>query len=319
LLKLELEKVKPNVWNCNFLTDGERRKLKRQMSISGPEKTPPIMVRLIDGAYEIVDGEQRCGVAGELGWQYINAVQVEAEDSEAKALCLSYNHLRGRINWFKLCDIMDEDVREACKGVLNHEEMEKVLSLRNVDASARRLLETALLQGSQLTLEHLHLISTFPKEYQRQAAEKAVKYQAGVGELKALIERLVKPFSGEPAVYPPPTQTTELEGLGKPEKAEGRGEEALTMPRDAKAEAPKPEEKTVKAEEAEAFFTCECGRAYTADWEARKILRVKERGGVTISIAEETFPTMLRAKCPKCGLQGQVDVESGEIRWQLHA
>ena len=75
----------------------------------------------------------------------------------------------------------------------------------------------------------------------------------------------------------------------------------------------------MKAEEAEALFTCECGRVYMADWEARKILRVKERGGVTISIAEETFPTILRTKCPKCGLQGIVDVESGEVKWQLHA
>lgn len=326
MLKLELGKVKPNNWNCNFLTEDERLKLKHRMSLSGPEKTPPIIVRHFDDVYEIVDGEQRWRAAGELGWPCIYAMEVEAEDSEAKALCLSYNHLKGRMNWFKLCDIIDKEMKEACRAVLNNEEIEKILSLRNVHAEARHLLEKALLEGFQLTLEHLHIISSFPPEIQRQVAENALKYQSGVGELKALKERLTTPSFGKTAVslHAPPPQPQHAKP-GKPTKHESTGhkvegqemEEELSGGEPLQQQPSTGQGETSKAEETEAFFTCECGRTYRVDYEARKILWVKEVEGLSVFTEETTYPASLKVKCPECGLLGEVDVEAGEVKWDL--
>ena len=326
MLKLELGKVKPNNWNCNFLTKDERLKLKNLMSLSGPEKTPPIIVRRVDDAYEIVDGEQRWRAARELGWLYIYAMEIEAKDSQAKALCLSYNHLKGRTNWFKLCDIIDEEMEETCKAVLNNMEMEKALTLRNLHAEARRLLEKALLEGSQLTLEHLFIISSFPLQIQRQVAENTLKYQSGVGELKTLKERLTTPSAGKTVASPPtpPTQP-QLAKPGKPIKHESaefeiKGQEMgeeLSERELLKHQPSTGQGKTSKAEETEAFFTCECGRAYRVDYEARKILWVKEAEGLSVFTEETTYPASLKVKCPECGLLGEVDVEAGEVKWDL--
>jgi ParB-like chromosome segregation protein Spo0J len=324
LLKLELGKVKPNNWNCNFLTEDERQKLKHWMSLSGPEKTPPIIVRHVNDAYEIVDGEQRWRAAGELGWLCIYAIEVESEDSEAKALCISYNLLKGRMNWFKLCDIIDKEMKEACRAVLNNEEIEKALSLRNIHVEARRILEKALLAGFQLTLDHLHVISLFPLEIQRQVAENALKYQSGVGELKTLKERLTTPSAGKTATSPSARQPQpKLAKPGEPTKHEGTGrkiegqkmEVGLSGGERLKRQLSIDRGRISKAEETEAFFTCECGKTYQVNYETRKILWVKKVEGLSVFTEETTYPASLKVKCPECGLLGEVDVEVGEVKW----
>jgi len=323
-LRLRLDQVSPNPWNCNILTQDDRLKLKQQMSVSGPEKTPPIMVRQVDDAYQIIDGEQRWSVAKELGWIHIYAIPVEADELEAKALCLSYNILRGRLDWYKLRKVLNQDMKagvdvyKVYEPVLTDEEVRKVLKLGETAPEAEKFLEEKLLEGAQLTLEHLSLISELPKNLQLGAAEQTVKHEYGAGTLKTLLEHVKPPVPvqpTEPSTQPRVLEPSSAGGLREKEKPSVKEESFEAEPGKPK---PKPgREKVLKAEEAEALFTCECGRAYRVDYEARKTMWVKELEGLTVFTEELTYPSKLKVKCPGCGLPGEVDVEAGEVKWDL--
>lgn len=179
VLKLRLDQIRANSWNCNFLSSQERAILKLRMKEDGPEKTQPIVVRKIAAdEYELVDGEQRWELAGELGWEFICAIEREADDVQAKALCIGYNRWRGRLNWFKLCDVLKMDtetgvnVYESYAQALSAKEIESVISLGNLVPEAREVLEESVKKYPEITLEHLHLLSLFPAGQQGSLVEK---------------------------------------------------------------------------------------------------------------------------------------------------
>ena len=175
---LKLGQIKPNPWNCNFLSLQERASLKQRLKEDGPEKTQPVVVRKTADAYELVDGEQRWAIAGELGWEFICAIEREADDLQARALCVGYNRWRGRLNWFKLYDVIKKDleagvnVYEAYNGALSSKEIESVLSLDKLVPEAREVLEGSVKKYPEITLEHLHLLSMFPASQQGSLVEK---------------------------------------------------------------------------------------------------------------------------------------------------
>jgi ParB/RepB/Spo0J family partition protein len=178
LLKLELNQIRANSWNANFMDAQEREALKQCMHKAGPEKTLPIVVRkMFDEGYEIVDGEHRWTIAKELGWEKISVVVREADDLQARAFCVSYNKLRGRFNWFKLYDVLKNDLdngvnlEEAYKDALSSKELKWILSLSDLVPKARITLESSLKKYPEYTLEQLHLMSKFPKDQQESLSE----------------------------------------------------------------------------------------------------------------------------------------------------
>ena len=209
MLKLNLGQIRPNPWNCNFLSPQERAGLKARLKEDGPEKTPEVVVRKTGDVYELVDGEQRWEIAGELGWEFIRAMERCADDLQAKALCVGYNRWRGRLNWFKLYDVMEKDVDagvnvyEAYSGALSSKEIESVLSLGNIVPEARGVLEESAKKYPEITLEHLHLLSLFPSGQQGSLVEKFKSPVVAQALLQALNPFLPKnqpqPSAKEPA------------------------------------------------------------------------------------------------------------------------
>ena len=178
MLKLRPDQIRANPWNCNFLSPQEKASLKQRMKEDGPEKTQPVVVRKTGAEYELVDGEQRWEIAGELCWESICAIEREADDLQTKALCVGYNRWRGRLNWFKLYDVLKNDleagvnVYESYCGALSRKEIESVLSLGNLVPEARGILEESIKKYPEITLEHLHLLSLFPADQQGSLVEK---------------------------------------------------------------------------------------------------------------------------------------------------
>jgi len=173
---LQLNLIRPNRWNANFLRPGEREKLRAEMAESGPERTPPIIVRQVRGGYEIIDGEQRWRIARELGWEKIKAEILEVDENEAMKLCLDYNMLRGRVDWFKLSDVMRESLEKG-KNIysiygesLTEEEIDGILSLGEVVPEARKIAEKALRERDDVALQHLILLARFHPRYQKTTA-----------------------------------------------------------------------------------------------------------------------------------------------------
>ena len=204
MLNLKLDQIRSNSWNCNFLSPQERASLKERMKEDGPEKTPEIVVRNTGVVYELVDGEQRWEIAGELGWEFIRAIERQADDLQARALCVGYNRWRGRLNWFKLYDFMKKDleaginVHVAYNGALSSKEIESVLSLGKLVPEAREALEESIKRFPEITLEHLHLLSLFPAGQQGSLVE---KFKSPVVS-QALLQAL-NPFLSKNLVEPP--------------------------------------------------------------------------------------------------------------------
>jgi len=189
------------------MDEQKREALKQCMHQAGPEKTLPVVVRLMpDGNYELVDGEHRWTIAKELGWEKMTAVVREADDLQAKAFCVSYNKLRGRFNWFKLYDVIKSDqdnginLEETYKDALSNRELKWILSLSNLVPQARIILENSLRKYPEYTLEHLHLMSKIPPDQQENLSETYKKPIA-----LHLLTRLITAFPQKN----PPHPTTE--------------------------------------------------------------------------------------------------------------
>ncbi|HIE15279.1 TPA: hypothetical protein EYP70_08415, partial [Candidatus Bathyarchaeota archaeon] len=183
-----ISSLKPNRWNMNFLSRKEMKRLIRRMAESGRDGTPPIIVRPVNDGYEIIDGEQRWRAAKKLGWKSVKVMVLNVNDEEAKILCLSYNLLRGRVNWFKLSDVLRRDLEKGVdvfrlyESVLNNEEIKAVLSLEMVKPEARRIIEEAK-ENDNVTLQHLALLAAYHPKYQEVIAQLIVK-GVGIPELK---------------------------------------------------------------------------------------------------------------------------------------
>jgi hypothetical protein len=186
----------------------DREALKQCMHQTGPEKTLPIIVRLmVDGGYELVDGEHRWIIAKELGWTKISVIIREADDLQAKAYCVSYNKLRGRFDWFKLHDVIKSDqdngvnLEETYKGALSSKELKWILSLSDLVSQARTTLEKSLKKYPEYTLEQLHLMSKFPKDQQESLSE---TYQKPIAT--HLLTRLLTAFLQKNQPHPTPKE-----------------------------------------------------------------------------------------------------------------
>jgi len=179
MMKIELNLIRPNAWNTNILTSTTRKIIKQRMIAGGPDGTPPIIVRKVGEAYEIVDGEQRWRIAKELGWKYLDAIVLELTDLEAKKMCFSLNKNRGWQNWFKLCDEMLKDqqagvnVYAAYGDAFTKEQIDQILSLRMVTDKVRTALEKILMERN-VPLEYLHMLTFLPPEHQEEILDTVV-------------------------------------------------------------------------------------------------------------------------------------------------
>jgi len=179
MVNLKIKQIKANKWNCNFLGEQEKAVLKQRMKQDGPDKTQPVMVRRVDsGMYELIDGEQRWSIACELGWEYINAIEVETDDLQSKVLCVGYNRWRGRLNWFKLYDVLKKDVDaginvySAYSQALTKKEIEHILSLGKFSSENRAILEQSIKQFPETTLEQIYMITLFPQNQHSELIQK---------------------------------------------------------------------------------------------------------------------------------------------------
>ena len=157
-----VEKFKPNEWNAIELSAEDEAKLKQQMRVSGPEKTEPITVRRAGEHYEIINGEKRWRIAQQLGWRELPAVEIEASDYEVKKYCLSYNLLRGTVNYVKLAKLMqaDEEMVKVCRELLGEAKTKQLLeSGKRLTKEAEEILQEATMKGASVTPEKIQVVA----------------------------------------------------------------------------------------------------------------------------------------------------------------
>ena len=89
------ESVSPNPWNPNVVSDETMLQLVANVKRVG--LTMPILVREVEGGYEVVDGEHRLKAAMAAELEMVPVVVVKMTDAEAKAQTVAMNKLRGEM------------------------------------------------------------------------------------------------------------------------------------------------------------------------------------------------------------------------------
>ena len=341
VIELPVEKLKPNPWNVNFLTEDARSRLRSEMAKYRLRAVEPLTVREKDGYFEIVDGEQRWRIAKELGWKTIPVIIKEFTDEEVRELCLSYNVLRGHADWFKLAEIMAEEAARGAnlsaiyEGVLTQQEIRIILSLNNLDVKAKRILRKMHREKKPFSLEFLDAVTRFPREFQPEVARMIAEKNLGLGGVKHLLLIYGARMKEEKKLE----RTAKAEKPSKPEKPakpeieaeEGRVEEEEADVEELKEEKPMPEEEEEYREEAEAepvevleaaeekavYFICKCGIRYKVDFEKKTIEKVRERERSEVFQSESTLPAVIEVECPRCHARGKVDVRDAKVEWSL--
>lgn len=104
--KINVDKIKPNTWNPNQMTEEQERYLEQEYKRIG--YVQPILVRPKDNYYEIIDGEHRWRIAKKVGLKEIECVVIELSEEEAKLTTINMNKIKGVDNPIKLAELLEE-------------------------------------------------------------------------------------------------------------------------------------------------------------------------------------------------------------------
>ena len=326
-----VEKLRPNVWNAIEISVEDEAKLKAQMRVSGPEHTEPVTVKRVGDSWMIINGEKRWRIAKALGWTHIPAVEISATDYEVKKYCLSYNMLRGTVNYVKLARLLasDEEMFKVCVELLGKEKTEELMeSGKRLTEQAEKILDQAVKQGGVITPEKIKMVAESPPEHQAGIAKAAME-QTDLDYMMIVRERLV---GGGAEIEEEEIEEEEEEIEEKGEKEKGKKEEKTTE-EESKPEREKPkasEGKTKqreleiygKAIEAASEFVCECGQAYVVLYDREKkaiqVRRVKEAKAVQATDGESTAPRIYQMILKVDGGTwiGEIDALTGEYHFR---
>jgi len=91
---IEVEKLRPNPWNPNRMSDEMFHKLKEYVKREG--MVEPIVVRPQADGFEILGGYHRWLICKELGYARVPCVVVELDDRRARILSVNLNELKGQ-------------------------------------------------------------------------------------------------------------------------------------------------------------------------------------------------------------------------------
>ena len=94
IVEIGVEKLTPNPWNPNRMSEEMRAKLKAYIEREG--FVEPIVVRPHGEGFQILGGFHRWGIAKDLGYHTVPCVVVDLDDRRAKVLSINLNEMKGQ-------------------------------------------------------------------------------------------------------------------------------------------------------------------------------------------------------------------------------
>ena len=91
--EIPVEKLTPNPWNPNRMSEEMRAKLKAYLEREG--FVEPLVARPFENAFQILGGYHRWQIASELGHKTVPCVVVDLDDRRAKILSVNLNEMKG--------------------------------------------------------------------------------------------------------------------------------------------------------------------------------------------------------------------------------
>jgi hypothetical protein len=94
LMEIEVERLQPNPWNPNRISEEMYHKLKAY--IKREELVGPIVVRPLGEGYQMLGGCQRWKIAKDLGYETDLCAVVELDDRRAKILSVNLSGMKAQ-------------------------------------------------------------------------------------------------------------------------------------------------------------------------------------------------------------------------------
>lgn len=205
LRELSLDQITPGPYQPRSIFD-EDRLAELADSIARQGVIQPVVVREVDGGFELIAGERRWRAAQKAGIETIPAIVRRVADEIAVAMALVENIQRENLNPLEEATALRRLVDEF---QLTHAEAaEAVGRSRSAVSNLLRLLELSedvrgLVDDRHLEMGHARALLVLPAELQVQAAREVVRRQLSVRETEQLVKRMQRPNKPKPRAVNP--------------------------------------------------------------------------------------------------------------------
>jgi ParB family chromosome partitioning protein len=194
LLELAIDSLLPNPYQPRTeWDDGELKALAESIKVNGVIQ--PVIVRAVDGKYQLIAGERRLRASRLAGLKAIPAIVKTATDAEMLELALVENIHRTDLNPIERAQAYQNYIKEF--SLSQAEAAGRLGEDRSVVANYIRLLDLPgdikrMLNEKQLTMGHARAILALPTdELRRKLANRAMAGRLSVRE----VERLVRNYT----------------------------------------------------------------------------------------------------------------------------
>ena len=199
LIEIEVDKLQPNPWNPNRMSEEMYHKLKAYIRREG--LVEPIVVRPKGDSYQILGGYHRWKIAKELGYETVPCAMVELDDRRAKILSVNLNEMKGQsvssLLSVLIHDLSQELTLEDLETQLPYSEAEikDALELMKIPDGLEALLDEEVAKAER---ERPHILSFVVDDVEtvEQAIQEASKRNGGLTRGKALVE-IARAYVGE--------------------------------------------------------------------------------------------------------------------------
>jgi ParB family chromosome partitioning protein len=194
LRNLPLHRIKAGPFQPRSVFDPEKL-AELAESIRQQGVIQPVVVRAVDGGYELIAGERRWRAAQQAGIDTIPAIVRDVADDVAVAMALVENIQRENLNPLEEATALRRLVDEFA---LTHAEAaEAVGRSRSAVSNLLRLLELSaevrgMVDDRHLEMGHARALLALPEGRQAEAAREVVRRQLSVRETERLVKRMLR-------------------------------------------------------------------------------------------------------------------------------
>jgi len=201
LVEIEVDRLQPNPWNPNRMADEMFHKLKAYVKREG--LVEPIVVRPLEGGYQILGGYHRWKIARDLGYETVPCAVVELDDRRAKILSVNLNEMKGQSVSSLLSELVHDLSQELTLEDLESQlpyseaELKDALELMKIPDGLEAYLDEEVAKAER---ERPHILSFVVEDVElvEKAIDKASQANGGLTRGKSLVE-LARTYLGEAA------------------------------------------------------------------------------------------------------------------------
>jgi len=189
--EIPVEDLNPNPWNPNRMSEEMYHKLKTYIKREG--LVEPIVVRPLDGGYQILGGYHRWRIATDLGYETAPCAVVNLDDRRAKILSVNLNEMKGQSTSVLLSELIHDLSQELTLEDLESQlpyseaELKDALELMKIPDGLEAYLDEEVEKAER---ERPHILSFVVDDVKtvEGAIEKASQANGGLTRGKALVE-----------------------------------------------------------------------------------------------------------------------------------